>query len=202
MAQSTEVQDFEETVEKILRVIIDEWYEKVSSFYVTAEQIAETGVSDRQEELKRFHDETGHRIKFSKDELDFTYGLRSYVDGDGFRIEVSVNNKVENFDIDEFRERLSDHYLNAGHQIVPTPVELKSRSCTYGEIFDLGAKFGEALRLEVREGRADIMRLSFRLNPKLIVKLLSHPLASKQLVENFCVTPFRSIFASVYRRGN
>jgi len=201
MAQSTDVQEFQETVEKILRIIIDEWYDKVSGFYVTAEQIGDADGSDQQEELKRFHDETGHRIKFSKDELDFTYGLRSHMDGDGFRIEVSVNNKVENFDINEFRERLSAHYLTVGQQVVPTPADLKARACTYGEIFELGAKFGEALELEVREGKADIIRLSFRLNSKLTGRLLSHPQASKQLVENFCVTPFRSIYASVYRRG-
>ena len=94
-----------ETIEDVLRIIIDEWYEKVSSFYVTGEDLTGNPSMEEEEQLKRFHDEKGHRIKFSKDELDFTYGLRSYWENDDLLIEVSVNNKVEGFNVQEFKEK-------------------------------------------------------------------------------------------------
>ncbi len=187
----------QEAIESVLGLIIDEWYGRVSSYYVTAERLAEESSPDQEEELKKFHDENGHRIKFSKDELDFTYGLRSFWLDDDLLIEISANNKVEDFDIDEFQERLKNHYLQAGKHLLPTPYELKSRS--YDEVFELDSNFEEAFSVEVRKGKADIMRLSFRLNPQLLPKLASKPVASKTLVENFCVTPFRNIYASVYR---
>lgn len=196
MGETTE--QLQDTVEGILEQIIDEWYEKVSAFYVTADQLQDEDAAS-EEELKRFHDSNGHRIKFSKDELDFTYGLRSYVNGDDVIIEVSVNNKVENFDVDAFREKLSTHYQSAGQRAVPTPYELRNR--TYSEIFLVDSNFGEALEFERRKGKADIIRLSFRLNPETVDKMLDRPVSSKELVENFCVTPFRNIYASVYRRG-
>jgi len=186
-------------IESVLGLIIDEWYGRVSSYYVTAERLAEEGSPDQEEELKKFHDENGHRIKFSKDELDFTYGLRSFWLDDDLLIEISANNKVENFDIDEFQVRLKDHYVQAGKHLLPTPYELRSRS--YDQVFELDSNFEEAFSVEVREGKADIMRLSFRLNPQLLPKLASKPVASKTLVENFCVTPFRNVYASVYRNS-
>jgi len=187
----------QEAIESVLGLIIDEWYGRVSSYYVTAERLAEDSSLDQEEELKKFHDQNGHRIKFSKDELDFTYGLRSFWLDDALLIEISANNKVENFDISEFQERLKNHYLQMGKHSLPTPYELRSRS--YDEVFELDSNFEEAFSVEVREGKADIMRLSFRLNPQLLPKLASKPVASKTLVENFCVTPFRNIYASVYR---
>ncbi len=194
MDDQTEVQ---KAIESVLGLIIDEWYGRVSSYYVTSERLAEDSSLDQEEELKRFHDENGHRIKFSKDELDFTYGLRSFqLDGE-LLIEISVNNKVENFNIDEFQNRLKDHYLRTGKESLPTPYELRNRS--YEDVFELDSNFEDAFTLEVREGKADIMRLSFRLNARLLPKLASKPVASKTLVENFCVTPFRNIYASVYR---
>lgn len=187
----------QQAIESILGLIIDEWYERVSSYYVTAEHLAEDSDLEQEEELKRFHDERGHRIKFSKDELDFTYGLRSFWHEDALQIEISANNKVENFNIEEFQSRLKNHYLEAGKQALPTPYELRNRS--YDEVFELDSNFEEAFTVEVREGSADIMRLSFRLNTQILAKLASKPVASKTLVENFCVTPFRNIYASVYR---
>jgi hypothetical protein len=187
------------TVDGVLSEIIDEWYNKVSSFYLTAEEIAGSSNPDREEELKRFHDKNGHRIKFSKDELDFTYGLRAFEEDGVLAIEVSVNNKVKNFDITEFRRRLEAHYQKAESEAAPSPSELQGYS--YGEIFQIGANLSESLTLEIREGKADIMRLAFSLNPDLLEDLVENPADSRQLVENFCVTPFRSIYASVYRRG-
>lgn len=195
MAEETEVQ---EAIEDVLKIIIDEWYGRVSSYYVTAEQLAESANTDQQEELKRFHDENGHRIKFSKDDLDFTYGLRYHREGQTFWIEVSVNNKVENFDVEDFQQRLAVHYGRADKENLPTPYELKSKR--YGDVFELDSNFTDAFKHEVREGKADIFRLAFRINSDLVPKLVDHPNSFKDLVENFCVTPFRTVYASVYRK--
>lgn len=194
----------EETVRKAidatLRGIIDDWYENVSNFYVTQERRSAEPHLYGEEELKRFHDEHGYRIKFHKDDLDFTYGLRSsWQDGD-FLIEVSVNNKVKNFDYDDFRDRLFSHYARRGSDKVPTPYELKGYS--YSEIFQLTPNLEKAFVVEKRGAKADIMRLSFLVQKVFLDKLVSHPLANKQLLENYCVSPFRSVYATVYRRGS
>jgi hypothetical protein len=184
-------------IEEILRVIIDEWYEKVSGYYITREKLDNDPNISGEEELKRFHDKNGHRIKFSKDELDFTYGLRSFWEKDLLMIEISVNNKVENFSIESFQRKLADHFNKAGKENAPTPSEIKNRR--YEEVFQLDSNFNDVFKVEIREGKADIMRLSFRLNPDLLPKIVARPVASKSLVESYCVTPFRKIYAEVYR---
>jgi hypothetical protein len=187
------------TIEVILSSIIDDWYEKVSGYYVTAEQLREDPDLQKEEELKRFHDEKGHRIKFSKDDLDFTYGLRSSWENNHIIIEVSVNNKVDNFDYDGFEARLMAHYEKTGDEKVTSPYELRNQ--VYRDVFQFEPNLREAFKVEKREDKADIMRLSFHVNNALLEKIVSHPQASKQLVETYCVTPFRSVYATVYRRS-
>ena len=186
-------------IEAILEAVIDDWYDRVSGYYVTVERLEDNPELEEAVTLKRFHDDRGHRIKFDTPAVSSTCGLRSYFADGAWRIEASLNNKVENFDIHEFRNRLREHYIKAGKQLVPTPSELKKRS--YDEIFELDSNFDDAFKLEVREGKADIMRLAFRLNSSLLQKIIARPVASKTLVESFCVTPFRNIFASVYRQS-
>jgi len=100
-------------IDEMLEGIIDQWYLSVSDYYVTAEKKAEIPGLDAPEELKRFHDELGHRIKFNKGELAFTYGISLEVGQDGCLLEVSVNNKVPNFNYGELVRRLSAHYEEA-----------------------------------------------------------------------------------------
>ena len=77
MTLTNQAISLQQATDKILGSIIDDWYGNVSGFYLNREQIeTEPGLGTREEELKRFHDDKGHRIKFNKDELDFTYGLR------------------------------------------------------------------------------------------------------------------------------
>ncbi len=189
----------QKTIDGILSAIIDEWYGKVAGYYVTQEQLREDPEDTRDEQLKRFHDEKGHRIKFNKDDLDFTYGLKSAWENNHIIIEVSVNNKVDNFDYDGFQERLLAHYDKTGDQKVSKPYELKSHS--YAEILQFEPNLREAFKVEKREDKADIMRLSFHINRSLLEKLVGHPQASKSLIESYCVTPFRSVYAAVYRRS-
>lgn len=188
----------QDAIDDALRGIIEDWYVNVSNFYITQERLAADPKLSKEEELKRFHDDTGHRIKFHKDELDFTYGLRSRWQGNDFIIEVSVNNKVENFDYNNFRDRLRSHYEKRGDEKVSTPYDLRNRS--YREIFRLEPNFKEAFVVEKREDKADIMRLSFVVQGQVLEKLVSHPLAGKQLIEIYVVSPFRSVYAAVYRR--
>ena len=194
-----EEESVQKNVNETLKAIINDWYENVASFYVTKERLAAESDLHQEEELKRFHDKNGYRIKFHKGDLDFTYGLKSYWQGTDFVIEVSVNNKVENFDYDTFRDRLFTHYTRKGGEKVPTPYELRSHS--YREIFQLEPNLEKAFSVERRANKADIMRLSFRVKKEFLDRLVLHPLANRQLLESFCVSPFRSVYATVYRRS-
>ena len=189
----------QKTIDVILSSIIDDWYEKVSGYYVTIEQLQGQPNPGREEELKRFHDEKGHRIKFSKDDLDFTYGLRSIWENNHILIEVSVNNKVENFNYEGFEARLMAHYERTGNERVTSPYELRNQS--YRDVFQFEPNLREAFKVEKRGDKADIMRLSFHVSNEFLDKIVGHPQASKQLVETYCVTPFRSVYARVYRRS-
>ena len=198
MTLTNQENSLQQATDKILGSIIDDWYENVSGFYLTREQLeAESEPGSREEELKRFHDDRGHRIKFNKDDLDFTYGLVSGWQEDSLLIEISVNNKVENFDYEDFQRRLLDHYQHLGEKLVPTPYELKNYR--YCDIFLLKPSPTEAFQVETRTEGADIMRLSFSVNNQHLEKCLNHPVSGKHLIENYCVSPFRTVYAAVYR---
>ena len=152
-----------------------------------------------EEELKYFHDKNGHRIKFNKDALDFTYGLRSEWEEEHCVIEISVNNKVERFDYLDFQRRLVSHYKNTGNRKVPTPYRLRTHS--YQDIFQLEPNLEEAFGVEKRKEKADIMSLSFRLKERFTEELAAHPVSGKQLIEDYCVSPFRTVYAAVYRKS-
>ncbi|HSR68886.1 MAG TPA: hypothetical protein VLU25_13195 [Acidobacteriota bacterium] len=205
--------DIQASFDDILHRIIDEWYENVSNYYVTQEQLDAEGDKDGKVELKRFHDGKGHRIKFDKDDLDFTYGLRFHQeevegpeddqeeDGEGpeYIIEVSVNNKVPNFDYDDFQTRLTQHYRRYGSRDVPTPYELTRYR--FDQVFEFRPSLREAFEVERPKGKADIMRLKFVVADRYMQKLAIHPVAGKELVEQYCVSPFRSVYAAVYRNN-
>ena len=97
-------------IDKALEAIIDQWYLSVSDYYITSEKKTENPQIEIPEELKRFHDETGHRIKFNKGDLDFTYGLSLISGADGYALEASVNNKVPNLNYGELIRRLAVYY--------------------------------------------------------------------------------------------
>jgi len=192
-SKATQIQ---KAIDELLSQIIDEWFERVSPHYVT--HSVGSGRQEREEELKCFHDKNGHRIKFDKDGLDFTYGLKSQWADEHCVIEISVNNKVENFDYLDFQRRLVSHYKTTGNRKVPTPYQLRTHS--YQEIFQLEPNLEEAFSVENRENRADIMSLSFRLKERFSEELAARPISGKQLIEDYCVSPFRSAYAAVYRR--
>ncbi|MEE8348075.1 MAG: hypothetical protein V3R94_00775 [Acidobacteriota bacterium] len=186
-------------IDEALGQIIDDWYERVAGHYLTQDKLeGQPHSSTADPELKYFHDKTGHRIKFNKDELDFTYGLRSYCDDAHCVIEISVNNKVKKFNYQDFQSSLLNHYRKMGAQRVPSPYQLRRHS--YEDIFELEPNLEEAFCVERHEDKADIMRLSFRVSDHFTQELSSHPVAGKGLIEDYCVSPFRSVYAAVYRR--
>ncbi len=184
-------------IDKALEAIIDQWYLSVSDYYITSEKKAENPDIQSPEELKRFHDETGHRIKFNKGDLDFTYGLSLLADSDSCTLEVSVNNKVPNFNYSELVRRLASYYqINRDK-----PVEgfKKLKKVRNADIFDLPADLQESIKVETREGKADIVRLAFGVQDEYLDELVSDPPNFMELIHHYCVAPLRRIYAEVYR---
>ena len=52
-----------ESIDQVLSKIIDDWYERVSRYYVTKDDQEKSALAESTIELKRFHDAKGHRIK-------------------------------------------------------------------------------------------------------------------------------------------
>jgi hypothetical protein len=184
-------------IDKALEAIIDQWYLSVSDYYITAEKKAENSSIEAPEELKRFHDETGHRIKFNKGDLDFTYGLCLMTGGDICALEVSVNNKVPNLNYDELVRRLATHYLSNKEKPIEGFKKLrKVRNC---DVFHLPEDLQGSIRMEIREGKADIVRLSFGIEEEYLDELVAEPPNFMELIHQYCVAPLRRIYADVYR---
>jgi len=184
-------------IDKALEAIIDQWYLSVSDYYVTAEKKAENPSLQVPEELKRFHDDTGHRIKFNKGDLDFTYGLYLLLGSDSYALEASVNNKVPNLNYGELVRRLAAYYqLNKDKQIEGFKKLRKLRNC---DIFHLPEDLQDSIKLETREGKADIVRLSFGIEEEFLDELVAEPPNFMELIHKYCVAPLRRIYAEVYR---
>jgi hypothetical protein len=184
-------------IDKSLEAIIDQWYLSVSDYYVTIEKKAENPGIDAPEELKRFHDETGHRIKFDKGDLDFTYGLCLIPGTDSCILEVSVNNKVPNFNYAELARRLDAYYQANQSKPVEGFKKLKKvRNC---DIFLLQESLQDSFKVETREGKADIVRLSFGVQDEYLEEFVSDAANFMELIHYYCVAPLRRVYAEVYR---
>ena len=184
-------------IDSALETIIDQWYQSVSEYYITTEKKTENPDIFGPEELKRFHDETGHRIKFNKADLDFTYGLSLIDDaGEGCALGVSVNNKVPNFNYAELGRRLAVYYQANHEKPVDGFTKLKKiRNC---DVFHLMEDLG-TIKVEERTGKADIVRLTFRISGKYVEELIAEPVVFRELIQQYCVAPLRRIYAEVYR---
>jgi len=184
-------------IDDALEAIIDQWYLSVSDYYVTAEKKAENPELDAAEELKRFHDATGHRIKFAKGDLDFTYGLAVESGADGCRLEVSVNNKVPNFNYGELTRRLTTYYDGARGRMIDG--FKKPKTVRHADVFILAEPVSESITVEQREGKADIVRVSFEVADAHLEDLIADPPNFMELIHQYCVAPLRRIYAEVYR---
>ena len=187
-----------ELIDGSLEAIIDQWYLSVSDYYITTEKKAEDPEIYVPEELKRFHDETGHRIKFNKGDLDFTYGLNLMVETDDCILEVSVNNKVPNFNYAELTQKLAAYYQSAKDKPIDGFKKLKKvRNC---DIFELDEDLQDSINVEEREGKADIVRLSFGVPDEYLEELVADPPNFMELIHQYCVAPLRRIYAEVFRQ--
>lgn len=185
------------SIDKFLEGIIDQWYLSVSDYYITSEKKAENSSITATEELKRFHDENGHRIKFNKLDLDFTYGLCFMSENENCTLEASVNNKVPNFNYGELVRRLASYYkANKDNAIEGFKKLRKSRNC---DIFQLPEDLNGSITVEAREGKADIVRLSFGIDEEYLEELLAEPSNFMELIHQYCVAPLRRVYADVYR---
>jgi hypothetical protein len=184
-------------IDDALSAIIDQWYLSVSDYYVTAEKKAENPQLEAPEELKRFHDETGHRIKFAKVELDFTYGLSVDAGAERCTLESSVNNKVPNFNYAELTRRLAAYYDVAHTRPVESFKKLRNvRNC---DVFVLDGDLKQSIRVEQREGKADIVRVTFGVMDEHLDEMVADPPNFMELIHQYCVAPLRRIYAEVYR---
>jgi len=184
-------------IDEALAAIIDQWYLSVSDYYITCEKKAESPEIRSPEELKRFHDATGHRIKFDKGDLDFTYGLALDTTGERCLLEASVNNKVPNLNYGELVRRLSLHYEGAKEKPIEGFKKLK-KVCNC-EVFSLPDHLQNSLVVEQREGKADIVRLSFVIEDEHLEELTADPPAFMEIIHQYCVAPLRRLYAEVYR---
>lgn len=184
-------------IDKSLESIIDQWYLSVSDYYITSEKKAENPGIDAPEELKRFHDENGHRIKFNKRDLDFTYGLCFMSGGESGVLEASVNNKVPNFDYGELVRRLASYYQ--ANKDKPVEGFKKLRKVRNGDVFHLPEDLNGSITLETREGKADIVRLSFGIEEEYLDELVAEAPNFMELIHQYCVAPLRRVYADVYR---
>ncbi len=185
-------------IDEALAAIIDQWYLSVSDYYITPEKKAENQTLESPVELKRFHDETGHRIKFNKGDLDFTYGLSLTPGSDGTDLEVSVNNKVANFNYADLVRRLTSYYEGWRDKPIEGFKKLKKvRNC---DIFALPDDLQKCIAVEQREGKADIIRLSFGIQDQYLEELILDPPNFMEIIHQYCVAPLRRVYAEVYRK--
>ncbi len=186
-------------IDEAMAAIVDQWYLSVSDYYVTAEKKAENPDIQVPEELKRFHDTLAHRIKFYKGDLDFTYGLALEIDSDQCLLEASINNKVPKFNYTELTRRLTLHYESTKHKPIEGFKKLKKvANC---EVFSLPDDLQNSVVVEQREGKADIVRLSFGIEDQFLEDLTSDPPAFMEIIHQYCVAPLRRLYAEVYRRN-
>jgi hypothetical protein len=184
-------------IDSTLEAIIDQWYLSVSDYYITIERRSENPGLTETEELKRFHDETGHRIKFNKGELDFTYGLCLQSGEEGHLLEVSVNNKVPHFNYKELVRRLSSYYESARNK--PIAGFQDAKALRNSDIFFLQDQIKNSITVEQREGKADIVRLSFGIVEDHFEDLVADPPSFMEMIHRYCVAPLRRIYADLYR---
>jgi hypothetical protein len=185
------------TIDDALSGIIDQWYQSVSEYYITKERKEHDPAITLDEELKRFHDEKGHRIKFAKGEMDFTYGLRLRNQQEALHIEVSINNKVADFNYSRLVDKLDEHYTKNRHIKVSGGKVLKG--VPYASIFQIEDELQQSIVVEKREGKADIIRLAFRIEDEYLKDLTSDQRSVMNLIQDYCVSPLRKVYAEVYR---
>jgi|AP95_1055475.scaffolds.fasta_scaffold22179_1 hypothetical protein len=181
--------------ERITHQIVDDWYERVKQNYVTEEDSRDLGIGP---ELKSFHETGNHRIKFVREkELDVTYGLGVRRNDEQFMVESSVNNKSDGFDYEAFVNSLKSHYWRSRNEKPWTEADFDH--FTYQDLLSFKPLMGQSVTLDMRKDKADIIRLSFGVNPLHEDLLLGRKDVLRDLIEEYCLAPLRRIYAESYR---
>ena len=181
--------------ERITHQIVDDWYERVKQNYVTEEDSRDLGIGP---ELKSFHEAGNHRIKFVREkELDVTYGLGVRHTDEQFMVESSVNNKSDGFDYEAFVNSLKSHYWRSRNEKPWTEADFDH--FTYQDLLSFKPLMGQSVTLDMRKDKADIIRLSFGVNPHHEDLLLGRKDVLRDLIEEYCLAPLRRIYAESYR---
>ncbi len=184
-------------LDETIRTIMENWYERCKPYYVTVEESLQLGVEP---ELKYFNDGSNYRIKFGRaDDLDVTYGLSVLEEQGHLFIASSVNTKTAGFDLDAFIDRLKTYYWRARNEKPWTRPAFDRY--TYEDVMPFEPRLGGTVFLDVRKDKADIVRLHFSLNPDHEDQLLAEPEILGDLLENYCLSPLRRIFAEAYRKS-
>jgi len=117
--------------------------------------------------------------------------------GDGCAVEASVNNKVPEFNYGELVRRLSAYYDTACMKPLESPRKPKKwRNC---DLFSLAEDFQASVSVEQRDGKADILRLTFGVLDGVLEDLIADPPALMEAIHEYCVAPLRRCYAEVYR---
>jgi hypothetical protein len=104
---------------------------------------------------------------------------------------------VPNLNYGELVRRLASYYQsNKDKQIEGFKKLRKVRNC---DIFHLPEDLQDSIKMETREGKADIVRLSFGIEEEYLDELVAEPPNFMELIHQYCVAPLRRIYAEVYR---
>lgn len=182
-------------IDDILYRLIENWYRRVASNYVTEQDSKELGLEP---EIKRFHEPGKHRIKFARaNELDVTYGFQVNERASLTFIVASVNNKSKGFDYRSYVERLQKHYWSARSDKPWTDPEADHYA--FSDLLAFEPVLGESVEVESRVRRADIIRLYFEVTRKGADLLEDREDLFTELVDEYCLSPMKRIYAECYR---
>lgn len=189
--------DFVQTLDSALFKVIDIWYDRVRPNYVTEEDSREVGLEP---ELKRFHGDGKHRIKFARSiELDVTYGLGAVERNGLVFLESSVNNKSNGFDYEAFVQRLERYYWSTRSE--KPWVEPGYDHYSYSDLLPFEPVLGQSVLRERRPDRAEVIRLFFEVGTKFQQVLKKRGDLIVDLVEDYCLAPLKRIYAESYHEG-
>ena len=116
---------------------------------------------------------------------------------EGHLLEVSVNNKVPHFNYKELVRRLSSYYESERNK--PIAGFQDAKALRNSDIFFLQDQIKNSITVEQREGKADIVRLSFGIVEDHFEDLVADPPSFMEMIHRYCVAPLRRIYADLYR---
>lgn len=184
-----------ERLDAVMAKIIDSWHDRIRTEFVTEEDRHVLGLDP---EVKLFHTQGNHLIKFSREKvLQVTYGLRTVARDDLICIESSVNNKSARFDYDVFATRLKYHYWSNCYEKPWTDPHFSHFA--YADLLRFDPRMGHSVTLDIRKDKADIVRLLFEIVPRHEDGLLAREDLVHDIVDNYCLAPLKRIYAETFR---